>query len=339
MVAGFSVIPEQDLRTRYHPDLSQLGWHLMHVAFIEQYWLREIVLADDSRTKGLQEYYFPELIKKDERGNLPAITDFEQLQGDFSDTETLWQQLSSSGNNHPLLSNGYLGWFLVQHGEQHAETMHMVLYQRALTAVTESLYTARHFDAMDPVFPSRVIAGGGYEAGSDNILACDNEQPVHTVLLPAYMIAAKPVSNAEYLGFMQDGGYQQPQFWSEDGWQWVSDCQHIAPEHWQQDDLGNWYMLTADGQCDIEAGKAVFGLSWYEADAFARYAGCRLPHEFEWEIAMKQDPELLSSTGQAWEWCANIFFPYPGFKAFPYQRYSTPWFDSNHYLSERKQPL
>ena len=338
LIAQYSSIPEQDLRTQYHPDLSQLGWHLNHVAFIEKYWLREIVLGDDSWTKGLHQEFFPELIEKSKRGTLPAIADFEQLQSDFSDTETLLSTLSANACDHPLMKNDYLGWFLIQHAEQHMETMQMVLQQRAMTVVTEAVFTAQYFDALDPVAPERDIAAGEYEIGSADILACDNEQPVHLVSLPDFVFASRCVSNAEYLGFMQADGYRQREYWSDAGWQWSRGCQHMAPEHWQQDDNGNWYILMAEGQSDIKANRAVSGLSWYEADAFARYAGCCLPHEFEWEAAMKSDSALLLSTGQAWEWCANAFFPYQGFQAFPYERYSTPWFDNQHYVMKGCSP-
>lgn len=338
LITQYSSYSEQDLRTQYHPDLSQLGWHLNHIAFIEKYWLREIVLGDDGRTKGLHQDFFPELIQKSKRGNLPAIADFEQLQADFSDAESLLSQLSSSADEHPLMKNDYLGWFLIQHTEQHMETMQMVLQQRVMTEVTDAVFTAQYFEALDPIVPGLVIAAGEYEIGSDDILACDNEQPVHAVSLPEFLFSTRMVSNAEYLGFMQAGGYRKREYWSDDGWQWVMDCQCMAPEHWQQDDDGNWYSLLIRGQSDIEAGSAVTGLSWYESDAFARYAGCRLPHECEWEAAMKSDSTLMLTTGQAWEWCVNTFFPYKGFQAFPYKRYSTPWFDNLHYVLKGCSP-
>ncbi len=332
LIKQFSSYSEKDLRTQYHPDLSQLGWHLAHIAFIEQYWLREVVLGDNSRTENLHQYFFPERIGKSERGNLQVIADFEQLQDDFSDAEKLWTELSRGRCVHPLLKNAYLGWFLIQHGEQHLETMQMVLCQRALTSVSETDFTAVQFDARCPVLPELLIADGDYVVGSDDILACDNEQPVHKLTLPAFLVATRPVSNAEYLGFMQDGGYRRAEFWTEEGWQWIMDCQHFAPEYWQQNEQGNWFSLSADGSTDLVPDEAVSGLSWYEADAFARYAGCRLPHEHEWESAMKTESRAMASTGQAWEWCSNTFFPYDGFQAFPYERYSTPWFANNHYL-------
>ncbi|MFW2441022.1 MAG: SUMF1/EgtB/PvdO family nonheme iron enzyme [Arenicellales bacterium] len=339
LISQFSSYNEKDLRTQYHPDLSQLGWHLNHISFIEQYWLLEMVLGDDSRTKWFHQDYFPELISKTKRGRLPDIADFEQLQTSFSDAEKIWSELSNGEHDHPLLKNDYLGWFLVQHGEQHLETMQMVLHQRAASTVSEANFIARHFDARDYAQPGLLITDGEYEIGSEDILACDNEQPVHAENLSAFLIADRAVNNAEYLGFMQAGGYGHVEFWSEEGWQWNLDSQHSAPEYWQQNQQGNWFCLSADGSTDLEPEEAVSGLSWYEADAFARYAGCRLPHEFEWQAAVEFDAELLASTGQAWEWCANTFFPYDGYQSFPYERYSTPWFDQSHYTMKGSSPF
>ncbi|MCK5359924.1 MAG: DinB family protein, partial [Gammaproteobacteria bacterium] len=105
LIKQFSSFSEKDLRTQYHPDLSQLGWHLNHIAFIEQYWLREVVLGDDSRTKNHHREYFPEMIERASRGQLEDLTDFNQLRTYFSESEKLWAELSTGKNEHHLLKN------------------------------------------------------------------------------------------------------------------------------------------------------------------------------------------------------------------------------------------
>ncbi|GBE07395.1 MAG TPA: ergothioneine biosynthesis protein EgtB [Gammaproteobacteria bacterium] len=338
LIKQFSSCSVDELRIQYHPDLSPLGWHLAHIAFIEQYWLREAVLGDNSRTADLHQYYFPEMIDKSERGKLPGITDFSKLKNNFSDAENLSFDLLSSQQKHPLLENDYIAWFLLQHGQQHLETMQMALYQKALKTESATNLMTKKFNALEPVSPAASFAEGIYEVGSSDVLACDNEQPVHEVRLSTFQIAEKPVSNAEYLGFMQAAGYQYESFWNRAGWQWITDSKIRAPEYWLDDVSGNWCALSKEGFSDIDPDAAVSGLSWYEADAFARYAGYRLPHEHEWEAAMKADPALMHTTGKVWEWCANTFFPYEGFRAFPYERYSSPWFDDDHYMLKGRSP-
>ena len=338
LIKQFSSFSEKDLRTQYHPDLSQLGWHLNHVAFIEQYWLREVVLGDDSRTQKKHQLYFPEMIGKTSRGQLAGLTDFDQLRKDYSESGKLWVELSTGQYDHHLLKNNYLGWFLLQHGEQHQETMQMVLQQRVQTAEPELNIPVKLFAGQAPVQPDLLVPAGDYEIGSAGILACDNEQAVHVQQLPSFCISRKMVSNAEYLGFMQAGGYLCKAYWSDPGWLWKESASQPAPDHWRQDKQKNWYCLSRDGAEEIKLNEAVTGLSWFEADAFARYADARLPHEFEWEAAMKNDTPLFATTGQAWEWCANTFFPYDNFKAFPYDRYSSPWFDNKHYVMRGSSP-
>jgi len=339
LITIFSKYSEEELRIQYHPDLSQLGWHLAHIAFTEQYWLREIVLGDNSKTAGLHQSYFPEMIEKNNRGALPGITDFEQIHSGFSEVEILSSELSMEQHKHPLLKDDYIGWFLLQHGQQHLETMQMALHQKALRSGNETDRTARPFEAKEPALPEKSFNRGNYEIGASNVLARDNEQPLHEVKLSSYKISEKPVTNAEYLGFMQADGYKQERFWNRAGWQWMSDSNCCGPEYWLPDAEGSWQVMVVEEWADIDPDSAVSGLSWYEADAFARYANCRLPHEHEWEAAVKADSDLRRSVGSAWEWCANTFFPYHDFTAFPYERYSTPWFNNDHYLLKGSSPF
>jgi iron(II)-dependent oxidoreductase len=344
LINDFSGLSEAELCTQYHPDLSQLGWHLAHIAFIEHYWLYEVVLGDDSRTADRHENFFPELIDKPSRGKLPGITDMQQLQKSLSESEKCLRTLQANSPPHHLLKDDYIGWFLLQHGEQHYETMQMVLFQKALAELHSGEFEAAGFDAAEPALPGITVAAGNFEAGCDDVQSCDNEHSLHTVRLQSALLCAQPVSNAEYLGFIDSDGYQRKELWSTGGWQWKQENRISAPEFWRQDEYNGWYQVTKQGAADLDPDAPVSGLSWYEADAFARYAGARLPHEIEWESAMKAESgegvtELWGSTGQAWEWCANTFYPYNGFKAFPYSRYSTPWFDGQHFTLRGSSPF
>jgi iron(II)-dependent oxidoreductase len=137
------------------------------------------------------------------------------------------------------------------------------------------------------------------------------------------------VSNAEYLAFMQDGGYRRKQLWSNAGWEWCRHHDVRHPDHWRQNEEGHWCGIGVRGTYQLADTEPVCGISHYEASAFARWAGGSLPHEYEWETACRLG--VLQQTGRVWEWCENTFHPYQGFTAFPYPEYSQPWFDGRHY--------
>jgi formylglycine-generating enzyme required for sulfatase activity len=113
-------------------------------------------------------------------------------------------------------------------------------------------------------------------------LCFDNEAPRHSVFLTDYRIAGRPVTNGEYIEFIQDGGYQRAGLWLSDGWDAVRSNDWQAPLYWQQQD-GDWYSFTLAGTREIDANEPVCHVSYYEADAYARWAGKRLPTEAEWE--------------------------------------------------------
>lgn len=323
-------LDEDTLRTQYHPQLSPLGWHLGHTAWTEAYWLQAVAGGDQRRTAPLAALYNPAESPKDTRGaRLPAAAilhdQARQLQ---ADNDALLAAPPRQLATHPLLEDDYLLHFLVQHYSQHYETMQMVLAQRAL----QDAGTQGHAAPLQPAAPvtdAIAIEAGHYRVGGIEPTGYDNELPAQHVTLEPYRIATRPLSNANYLAFMQDGGYARRELWSTDGWQWLQQATPAAPDHWRSDDTGEWVGITPEGACTLAADDPVQGISWYEASACARWAGGRLPHEHEWEVARRM--QHLQADGQAWEWCANTLFPYDGFRAFPYDGYSTPWFDGNHY--------
>jgi ergothioneine biosynthesis protein EgtB len=144
--------------------------------------------------------------------------------------------------------------------------------------------------------------------------AFDNEGPQHEVLLSPFEIATNLVTCRDWLDFMADGGYQRPLLWMSDGWAAAVTHGWQAPLYWEQVD-GTWTIFTLGGQAPVDLDAPVDHVSWYEADAYARWAGCRLPTEAEWEAAAPR-PTFRNSGwyGTVWQWTASAYSPYPGFK-------------------------
>ncbi len=297
-------LDDAELRRQFHPVLSPIGWHARHCAFIEALWIRERVLGDDSLTAHLHGLCLPELAPKAARG--AALPERARLFDWCRQTMAESQALLDRTQGHPLCEDGYLADFLINHHAQHLETIRLVLRQRAPAA------GERTITASPPSRDARAVPAGTWRIGSDGGFGFDNEGPAHIRELPEFAIAIRPVTNGEYLGFMEAGGYSERRYWSAAGWQWLTRAGVTQPSGWGR------------------AGEAVIGLSRHEAGAFAAYAGARLPHEYEWEAAARAG--VLEGIGGAWEWCANAFHPYPGFRFKPYREYSLPWFDGRHFV-------
>jgi ergothioneine biosynthesis protein EgtB len=161
----------------------------------------------------------------------------------------------------------------------------------------------------------------------------DNEGPRHEVYLEPYRLASRLTTSAEYLEFMRDGGYRRAGLWLSDGWDCVRNNQWSAPLYWEQRD-GEWWHYTIEGMKPLPMSEPVCHVSYYEADAFARWAGARLATEFEWEVAARSCPvagnvlesgalhpraaesagSLTQMFGDVWEWTASAYLPYPNFR-------------------------
>jgi ergothioneine biosynthesis protein EgtB len=228
----------------------------------------------------------------------------------------------------------------LNHEQQHQELMLMDLLATFAEnplepAVWEPRAAARAVRPPEEAFWS-VSAGGIVEIGHDGDgFAFDCEGPRHQVMLRPHALADRPVTNAEWLGFIEAGGYAEPELWLSDGWAWVQAERIEAPLYWRRDAAG-WSRFGLDGRRPLDPAEPVCHISYYEADAFARWAGARLPTEAEWEqAAAGRDPAnghqldgaaavrprpspagpgLRDLFGNVWEWTASAFLPYPGFR-------------------------
>jgi ergothioneine biosynthesis protein EgtB len=203
----------------------------------------------------------------------------------------------------------------VQHEQQHQELLLTdILHAFAQNPLAPAACPGWQEDAGVPG-PTRMIAlpGGMTEIGhAGGGFAFDNEGPRHAVHLQPFRIADRLVRNSEWLAFVEDGGYRTPTLWMSDGWDTCRIQGWEAPLYWRRND-GGWQQMGLGGLALLESAAPVRHVSWYEADAFTRWTGARLPAEAEWEVA-SADPGLREATGHVWQWTASAYRPYPGFR-------------------------
>jgi gamma-glutamyl hercynylcysteine S-oxide synthase len=369
-------VPDRFWNVRVHDFYSPIGWHFGHVGMTEEHWTCARALGLPPRDARLC-FLFANIPEnpKDNRVHLP---DRNEVTGYLCATRhAALAALARAdlGSPDPLLANGYAWEFALQHECQHQETIAELLQLIRLQDRPAARPSAHPPGAAvpAPVSPRMVcVPGGEYTVGSDDPLGYDNEQPAHTVTNAPFALDACPVTAAEWLRFVDAGGYDAPALWCDDGWSWREEYDVCLPEYWRQTADGYAY-CAADGVRPIDPAEPVSAISWYEADAYARWAGKRLPTEAEWEVAAAYDSAtgrmrsypwgddpagaervdaelrawrpapigeqgqrnalgLVGMAGGVWEWTASPFLPYPGFRAFPYDGYSLEHMDGRHFV-------
>ncbi len=334
-------LTDADATLQPMPDASPAKWHLAHTTwFFETFVLRDHVPGhrpwDENWAYLFNSYYEGEGERhpRDRRGMIsrPGLDEVRAWRASID--EAVAQAL-------PLLSQAALA--LVElglnHEQQHQELMLMDLTAAlAENPLCPALWPG-DAPAPAPLAPEmRWVEGlrGLAEIGDDGTaFAFDCEGPRHQALLHPHALADRLVTNAEWLGFIEDGGYSRPELWMADGWAWAAAGRIEAPLYWRREAEG-WSRFALDGQRPIAPAEPVAHISWFEADAYARWAGERLPREEEWEAAASRldpaggtqldragavRPRPASGTasprqmfGDLWEWTMSAFEPYPGFR-------------------------
>jgi iron(II)-dependent oxidoreductase len=303
-------LDDEQLNRVYSPLLSPLAWDLGHIANFEELWLVQTVGRREPLDGELGSLYDAIENPRRTRGELPILRD-DELRAYLDDVrertlDVLAEVDVGPEAEDPLLREGFVYEMLVAHELQHNETMLQLLMMvdgYELPGGYPARAAARADDPEMVHLPPGTHLIGAPEEG----FAYDNERSRHSIELDAFEIDRHPATNAAYARFIEDTGAEPPLYWERDG-----------EEPW---------VRTAMGRRDpIDPDLPVIHISADEADAFARWAGKRLPSEFEWEAAR---PEL-EGLGQVWEWTSSHFLPYPGFEAFPYPEYSEVFFGDTY---------
>ncbi|KAM3113878.1 SUMF1/EgtB/PvdO family nonheme iron enzyme [Phormidesmis sp. 146-33] len=256
-----------------HADFSPIGWHLGHIAYTEALWLLQRCAGQPPIFPEYHRLFAQGGLPKGDRVHLPPLGEVLHY------LEAVRSQVFDYLETAPLETEERLWKWLLQHESQHAETVAIVLKLQERnqrldvnkTDVNKTDFITDFINFSNQNAPMICIPAGYFEQGSEAIAAMDNERPTQQVYLDTYWIDQFPVTCGAYRSFMQSGGYQNAKWWSDAGWQWLQKTSLTEPLYWRNDP-------TYDDH-------PVCGVNWFEADAYTRFVGKRLPTEAEWEKA------------------------------------------------------
>ncbi|MCU7803096.1 MAG: SUMF1/EgtB/PvdO family nonheme iron enzyme [Candidatus Thiodiazotropha sp. (ex Lucinoma borealis)] len=332
-------IPAEDCAKQYHPQLASLNWYFGRGVYLELHWLRAELEGDDDLALRVNQLFSTgQLSLQQQCAQLPPVNHLINWGSEVHDEHLRRLATPAALPDHPILKNDRIVWFLLQEQAKLYECMLILLNQRSLQIQEPNYVCNEPLIAENPHWETKELSQGHYRIGSrDDPRAYDNELPPQAVELSSYRIALSPVSNAQYLAFMQDGGYEDSTLWRDEGKQWLAQCNCSHPEYWRQDGDGGWYETAINGYTHLPPHEPVTGICLHEAHAFSswidrqggEYSGAIIQHEYQWEMATRTG--VLDQTNRAWEWCGNTFHSYPEFKPFPDSSVSAQAFDEKHF--------
>ena len=328
-------------------------WELGHVGWFQEWWigrnmqraLGQRCAPEHTRLASIEPqadaWWDSSQVPHSTRWSLP-LPAADHIRAYLLDTlESTLEMLDKTGDGDDAL---YFYRLCLFHEDMHAEAMVMAAQTLGLMLEKPMVeaFTPGPLPARQPVSVPATAWQMGLQVGrgaeSKSGFSFDNERARHTVNVPAFEIDAQPVTWAQFVEFVDDGGYDEAAFWHPDGWRWLQALAcgdgRRAPRYVEQIGAASGAVTqTRFGRTRRMLGnQPALHLTWWEADAWCRWAGRRLPSEVEWEVAAHTAAGWGFRWGSVWEWTGTTFRPYPGFEADPYGDYSQPWFGTHKVL-------
>lgn len=312
-LALFDLAREEDLHESPGFGFRPIIWHLAHIGVFEAYWLLQKLKGEAAPDERYERIFDPINTPREESKNLPTRREMENYLTRVR--ERTLRHLDEAGfdeSDDPLQRDAYVFRLVLEHEQQHQETLAYLFHllnpskkTRPLAAATIDKSNRVPSEAFPASFPARSsemvsVAESVFPMGaSGDAFAYDNERPLHTVHVPAFKIDKLLTTNEEYARFINEGGYERREWWSDEGWEWREREDWKAPLYWTQQS-GEWRVQGMFDDDLIKGQHPVTGVSWYEAEAYARFMNKRLPTEAEWEKAASWDNEREQKRRFSW---------------------------------------
>jgi ergothioneine biosynthesis protein EgtB len=328
-------LSDEDCGAQSMPDASPIKWHLAHTTWFFETFILERMERDFApfhpAFRILFNSYYNGIGEKHPRAQRGLLTrpGMTQVRAYRADVDARIARLAASAPSADLNMLLTLG---IQHEQQHQELMLTDVKHLLAQSLLRPAYMEIPLPAAAKAAPQAWIEfdGGLTDIGHEGqSFSFDNELPRHKEYVAPFALAARLVTNGDYLDFINAGGYANAALWLAEGWDWVRTQNLRAPIYWFQDEQGAWQEFTLHGPQPLDLNRPVTHVSLFEADAYAHWAGARLPTEAEWEYAAAQAPietgslhpagaagdGLRQMYGHCWQWTSSSYAPYPGFAA------------------------